>query len=105
MSTEAPVPSIEEAARQALYNVYDPELGVNVMDLGLVVALSVDQGEAVLRYRLTSPSCPVGGMIANAMDDALREVRGIEQVLLLREDDPPWTADCISPQGRQAMGY
>lgn len=104
MSSEDEKQRVEKAAREALYGVADPELGINVVDLGLIIGLAFDQGEMSLRYRLTSPTCPVGSMVASAMDDALRGVPGVEATLLYREDDPPWSADCISPEGRKAMG-
>ena len=104
MTSAAEKEQVEAAVRQAFYNVMDPELGVNVMDLGLIVGLDFDQGELSVRYRLTSPTCPVGGMMSNAMDDAALGVPGVGATLMTRLDDPPWSADCISPEGRKLLG-
>lgn len=95
---------VERAAREALRYVFDPELGVNVVDLGLLVSLKEDAGSLSVEYRLTSPTCPVGSMVAHAMDDALRAVPGVLEVTLTQVDDPPWSPDCISPVGRTLLG-
>lgn len=95
---------VERAAREALRQVFDPELGVNVVDLGLLVSLREDAGSLEVLYRLTSPTCPVGSMVAHAMDDALRSVPGVLEVTLTQVDDPPWSPDCIGPEGRALLG-
>lgn len=91
-------------ADAALRRVLDPEMGINVVDLGLVHSLRLRGHVLVLNYQLTSDSCPIGGMMAAAMHDALDalpEVMGVDMHLL---DDPPWSADRISPQGKKMLG-
>jgi len=95
----------QQRAYLALKKVIDPEIGLNVVDLGLILDLNFDDGNIELNYRLTSPICPVGGMIARAMDDALRTIPGVKDVDMMRVDDPPWNPECISPQGREQLGF
>lgn len=91
-------------ATEALRTVVDPEMGVNVVDLGLVWGLAWRGGVLELSYQLTSATCPIGGMMAQAMHDvlaALPEVMGVDMHLV---EDPPWDVERISPAGRRALG-
>src|ERR1041384_6916306 len=73
----APVTMNAEAARNALRQVKDPELDMNIIDLGLVYDVEIVEGEVRVKMTLTSPGCPAGPMITN---DAYRVLRGLEGV-------------------------
>ncbi len=92
------------AATAALRRVVDPELGVNVVDLGLLAELTEDRGLLRIRYKLTSPHCPVGGMIAAGMHDAVAALPGVSAVVMEQVEDEPWSVACVSPEGRALLG-
>ncbi len=74
-------PATEEAVLEALKNVYDPELGLNIVDLGLVYEVELDeQGGVDIRYSLTTMGCPIGPMIEDQMRAFLKGVPGVGEV-------------------------
>jgi len=95
----------EEIVRSALRGVKDPELDLNIVDLGLVYGIEVADGEVRIEMTLTSPGCPAGPMITN---DAYRVVRGLEGVKDVNIDivwEPYWTPERIDPKVRALMGF
>jgi len=94
----------EAGVREALRQVKDPELDLNIMDLGLVYDVDVEEGDVRIKMTLTSPGCPAGPMITN---DAYRVLRGLEGVKDVNIDivwEPYWTPERIDRNGRAAMG-
>ena len=94
----------EELARNALRQVKDPELDLNIVDLGLVYGIDVEDGDVRVTMTLTSPGCPAGPMITN---DAYRVLRGLEGVKDVNIDivwEPYWTPERIDPKVRALMG-
>src|SRR5437762_9450746 len=85
---------------EALSQVEDPELGMDVVDLGLVYEVEVEGSKAKVLYSLTSMGCPAGPLIAGDMERVTREVPGVEDVELELTFDPPWTPDRMS-RGRE----
>ncbi len=95
----------DETIRNALRGVKDPELDLNIVDLGLVYGIEVADGEVRIEMTLTSPGCPAGPMITN---DAYRVVRGLEGVKDVNIDivwEPYWTPERIDPKVRALMGF
>ena len=90
---------------EALRQVEDPELGMDVVDLGLVYDVEVEGPKVKVIYSLTSMGCPAGPLIAGDMDRATREVPGVEDVDLELVFDPPWTPDRMSESARQSFGW
>ena len=91
---------------EALKEVIDRELGVNVVDLGLIYGVAVDGTAIRITMTLTTPGCPLHESIAEAVQVALQDVfprRGDVAVDLVW--DPPWTPDRISDDGRWALGW
>jgi len=94
----------EEVVRQALRQVKDPELDMNIIDLGLVYDVEVAGGDVRVNMTLTSPGCPAGPMITN---DAYRVVRGLEGVTDVDIEivwEPYWTPERMDPKVRALMG-
>ena len=76
----------------ALKKVYDPEMPVNIYELGLIYNVDVDpQGQVALRMTLTAPNCPVAGTLPADAERAVRAVPGVTGVKLELVFDPPWT--------------
>ena len=99
-------PATEEAVREALKHVVDPELGVNIVDLGLVYDVEIGEGGAVsIEYSLTTMGCPIGPLIEHQMQSFLENVPGVTSVeaeMVLR---PPWTPEMMSEEAKAALGY
>jgi metal-sulfur cluster biosynthetic enzyme len=98
------MPSKEEVL-EALRQVEDPELGMDVVDLGLVYEVEVEGAKAKVLYSLTSMGCPAGQLIAQDMDRVAREVPGVEEVDLELTFDPPWTPDRMSEDAKFILGF
>lgn len=94
-------------ARQALRAVVDPELGVNIVDLGLVETIEVPQdGLLVLRMTLTSAACPMGDVILEDIDTALEALLPASwQWEIDLVFDPPWTPARMTPEARARLGW
>jgi FeS assembly SUF system protein len=90
---------------QALKTVYDPEIPVNIYDLGLIYDLDVaETGEVHVRMTLTAPGCPVAGSLVKEVHDRVRETVGVRRVRTELVWDPPWTQDCLSFEARLELG-
>ncbi|HET6944938.1 MAG TPA: metal-sulfur cluster assembly factor [Gaiellaceae bacterium] len=90
---------------EALRQVEDPELGMDIVDLGLVYEAEVEGPTAKVRYSLTSMGCPAGPLIAQDIDRVAREVPGVEDVDLELTFDPPWTPDRMSDDAKFILGF
>lgn len=90
---------------EALKQVYDPELGINIVDLGLVYEVEVDeQGGVDIRYSLTTMGCPIGPLIEDQMRAFLAPIDGITEVrpdLVFR---PAWSPELMSDEAKAALG-
>jgi len=90
---------------EVLRQVEDPELGMDIVDLGLLYEVEVDDSTARVTYSLTSMGCPAGPLIAQDIDGAVRQVEGIENVELELTFDPPWTPDRMSDDAKFILGF
>lgn len=94
----------EEQAREALKQVEDPELGLNIVDLGLVYDVEVEGSRISVRMTLTSPGCPVGPQILNGSKMVLQDLEGVEEVNVELVWEPFWSPDRINPDYRAILG-
>jgi len=94
----------EEQAREALKQVEDPELGLNIVDLGLVYDVEVEGSTVNVRMTLTSPGCPVGPQLLNGSKRVLQELEGVEEVNVELVWEPFWSPDRINPDYRAILG-
>jgi len=89
----------------ALKKVYDPEMPVNIYELGLIYGLDVEpEGTVSIRMTLTAPNCPVAGSLPAEVERAARSVPGVSDVNLELTFDPPWSKDRMSEAARLALG-
>ena len=95
----------KEEVLEMLRTVEDPELGMDVVDLGLVYEVEVDGPKVKIIYSLTSMGCPAGPLIAGDMERVSREVPGVEDVELELVFDPPWTPDKMSDDAKFILGF
>src|SRR5436190_995199 len=94
-----------DTVRQALRQVKDPELDMNIVDLGLVYDVEVDEGLVRINMTLTSPGCPAGPMITNDIYKVVRALDGVKDVDIDIVWEPYWTPERIDPKIRAMMGF
>jgi metal-sulfur cluster biosynthetic enzyme len=102
-SGAAELPS-EEQVKMALRRVKDPELNLNIVDLGLVYGVRVDGAKVNVDMSLTSPGCPSGPEIMTGAEEAVRTIPGVEDVQVNLVWTPFWTPDRIEPRIRAYLG-
>jgi FeS assembly SUF system protein len=98
--------SLEGRVIAALRTVYDPEIPVNIYDLGLVYGLDVDAnaGRVEIRMTLTAPGCPVAQTFPATVEDAVFVVSGVNDVHVQLVWEPPWSRDSMSDAARLQLG-
>jgi metal-sulfur cluster biosynthetic enzyme len=94
----------EKDIRNALKTVKDPELNLDLVVLGLVYDIEVDEANVKVTMSLTSPMCPVAGQIVEDARTAVLTVEGVEEADVQLTFDPPWTPERISPLIRSSLG-
>jgi len=95
----------EEQVRQALKNVVDPEIGINVVDLGLVYNVDIEGSTVYIDMTLTSPGCPVGPQIIRSAQREVGALEGVEEVDVQLIWSPPWSPDMMSEEAKDELGY
>ncbi len=96
----------ESAVVQALSTVYDPEIPVDIYELGLIYDVSVgDDGQIDVTMTLTSPGCPVAEEMPAMVETAVRQVPGVTGVDVEITWDPPWTPDMMSEAAKLELGF
>lgn len=97
--------SLRDRALSALSDVVDPELGLDVVSLGLVYGVHEHQGHLRVELTMTTPTCPLGEEIAAEAEARLRAVPGVQGVEVLLVFDPPWTPERMSEHARGVLGW
>ena len=97
--------SLKDDIIAATKKVYDPEMPVNIYELGLIYGVDVDEaGRAAIRMTLTAPNCPVAGTLPGDVERAIRAVPGVTDCKLELTFDPPWSKDRMSEAAKLALG-
>lgn len=104
--SEPPADGLEGRVIAALRSVYDPELPVNIFDLGLIYALDVDEaaGKVQICMTLTAPGCPVAQTFPAIVQAAVEAVEGVNEARVDLVWDPPWSKDRMSEAARLDLG-
>ncbi|MDJ0270422.1 MAG: iron-sulfur cluster assembly protein [Aigarchaeota archaeon] len=99
-------PKLEDIIN-ALKNVYDPEIPVNIVDLGLLYDVQVrDDNSVYVKMTLTAPGCPIGAFITEQVKEAITTlVEGVKDVQVELTFDPPWTPDRMSEEAKAMLGF
>ncbi len=103
MNALAPTPTLADVC-ETLREIVDPELGCNIVDLGLVYDVVLHENRVWLGMTLTSPGCPMGNILVAAAKSMLCEMPGIEHADVHLVWDPPWSASRMSPEARKQVG-
>ena len=93
-----------ETVINALKDLYDPEIPISVVDLGLIYSVEVDNGEVAVEMTLTTPGCPMGAYLAQRAEWRIAELDGVEDVTIDLVWDPPWSVEKITDTGKKLLG-
>ena len=98
--------TLRDKIEDALRTVHDPEIPVNIMELGLVYEIKIDEGGKVkITMTLTAPACPVAGEIIMEVESKVRAIEGINDVHVHLTFDPPWTRDMMTEEAKLELGF
>ena len=89
---------------KALKECYDPEIPVNVWDLGLIYDVNVDGDKVHVKMTLTAPGCPMHSFISKEVREKIQSVSGVKEASVEVVWDPPWSPDKMSPEARTQLG-
>ena len=98
------MPTREEVV-DSLHQVEDPELGMDIVDLGLLYDVEVEGPKVKVIYTLTSMGCPAGAMIQEDIDRVVRDLEGVEDVESELTFEPPWTPERMSEDAKFILGF
>lgn len=99
-------PPTEQLVRQALYKVNDPEVGVNIIDLGLLFELAVEDRNVRIRMTLTTPACPLEEHIRGDINQRVRELcPGVDAIGITVVWEPKWSPDLMTTEGKKQLGW
>ncbi|HEY7876368.1 MAG TPA: metal-sulfur cluster assembly factor [Actinomycetota bacterium] len=97
---------IKDQVTQALMTVNDPELGIDIVNLGLVYEVDVsDSNDVRVEFTLTTMGCPIGPMIDEQIRDVTQYIEGIGEVTTEMVMYPPWSPEKMTPLARSALGF
>ncbi len=94
----------EKSVIEALKTCYDPEIPVNIYDLGLVYGIEIKGGTVKVTMTLTAPGCPMHSVITRDVKSKLEDMVGVEKAEVELVWEPRWTVDRVSPEGKKILG-
>lgn len=99
-------PSLEAQVIEAIKTIYDPEIPVNIYELGLIYDIQADAetGNVDVKMTLTSPACPVAGSLPGEVETKIREIESVTEVTVELVWDPPWSKDLLSDAAKLTLG-
>jgi len=103
--TTAPVKLSIKSIVSALETCIDPELGVNIVDLGFIYGIGINGNEVVIQATLSSPMCPLAGVITDDIDKKVRAVRGVKNASVEMVWDPPWSMEMFSEKFKKQFQH
>jgi FeS assembly SUF system protein len=97
---------LESEILKVIKEVYDPEIPVNIYDLGLIYEIDVDDYDNVeIKMTLTAPNCPVADSMPNEVKEKVKAIEGVNKVNIEMVFDPPWSASMMSEEAKLVLGY
>lgn len=87
-----------------LKDCFDPEIPINIWDLGLVYGIDIQEGNIGIKMTLTAPGCMMGGMIAEEVKSKIKAMQGVKEAKVDLVWDPPWSPDKMSEEAKAQMG-
>ena len=97
--------TLRDKIEEALQTVHDPEIPVNIWELGLVYEVKINEGAVWITMTLTAPACPVAGEIIREVQQKVEAIAGVKDVHVQLTFDPPWTKDMMSEEAKLELGF
>ncbi len=94
----------KEKVKQALSEVIDPEIGLDIVNLGLVYNIEVMEDKVHVKMTLTVPGCPLGNFILSQAKEKIEEIEGVEEAEIELVWDPPWNINMVSEKAKKQLG-
>ncbi len=104
-ASSGPYAERERQMTEKLKQIYDPEIPMNIVDLGLIYGFEWSGDAVKLKMTLTAPGCPVAGILADEIKSALEKVPNVHEATIEMIWDPPWTPDRMSEFAKRQFGY
>ena len=105
-TTPQEILQIEQDIVLVLKNIYDPEIPVNIYDLGLIYEIDVEpDGTVTIRMTLTAPNCPVADQLVEDVHNEVAKVKGVNEVNVVLTFDPPWDKSMLSEEAMLELGF
>jgi FeS assembly SUF system protein len=106
MSETRDILAIEASIVKVLKDIFDPEIPVNIYDLGLIYEVDVEEnGKTTIKMTLTAPNCPMADQLLNEVNDRVAKVEGVAEVVLALTFDPPWDKSMMSEEAMLELGF
>jgi metal-sulfur cluster biosynthetic enzyme len=99
------MPPSKEQVLKALAEVYDPEIPVDIVSLGLVYETTIEDGIVHLKMTTTAPGCPVGDYLVQEVERTVRKLGGVKAVIVEFVQDPPWRPEMMSAEAKRQLGW
>lgn len=97
---------LRDKINETLHSVYDPEIPVNIVELGLIYELEIEEdGQVKILMTLTAPGCPVAGDIVVEVQEKISALEGVSDVHVQLTFDPAWTMDMMTEEARLELGF
>jgi FeS assembly SUF system protein len=96
---------IEQDTVKVLKNIYDPEIPVNIYDLGLIYEITVtDSAKVEVIMTLTAPNCPMADELVESVNEGIKDIPGVKSVNIKLTFEPPWDMNCLSEEAKLELG-
>ena len=95
----------QEIIRESLKGILDPELGLNIVDLGLIYDIEIQDGDVRVAFTLTAMGCPIGPMIGEQIQETVMALPGVKTVSAELVFNPPWDPSRMSEELREELGF
>jgi len=94
----------KEDVMKVLKECYDPEIGISIVDLGLVYDVKIDKDQVHIKMTLTTPGCPMSYSISQDVENKVKKIKGVKEVKVELVWDPPWNPDRMTKEVRKKLG-
>ncbi len=106
MNHQLDILAIEANILKVLKDIYDPEIPVNIYDLGLIYEVDVENdGKTIVKMTLTAPNCPMADKLLNEVEERVGTVEGVSEVIINLTFDPPWDKSMMSDEAMLELGF
>ncbi|MDD5067916.1 MAG: iron-sulfur cluster assembly protein [bacterium] len=95
----------QETVMNSLKNVFDPEIPVNIVDLGLIYGVDVKDDNVTVDMTLTASGCPMASYVSKMAEDELKKIAGIKEIKVNIVWEPPWSPDMMSEDAKKKLGW